>query len=613
MSTGVNELKRYNRLVNRDSFAEVVEFLLPFKRQGLDTETTGLRPYHGDRLFSIIHSVRLPDGAYAGFYFDFQEELTREDLLTLNDQFYRDPDYEWVLANAKYDQHILWQEGVELVGPVQDVLSARRVIHNDYKRMNLDILLSEHGFRKDDTVKKFLMANKLYTDKQIPTRKDPLRVLHYDKAPKSLLVPYGCWDSIGTLYVGDEQKEKLKDLDQIYPGSRHVQVYKNEQKLIKTVYRMERTGFLIDQRYCEKGAAFEEDRRQKAAQEWKRETGRDLKESPKLFAEVFKGEKWLLTKKGNPSFAKEAIEHFQSPLAAILRSWRDAEFRRRFYLSLLYHADSEGRVHANFNPYGADTGRFTCSDPNGQNFGKPDKGKELEFELRRAIIPTPGFVFIMPDYDQIEYRMFLDYAAWIVAGEETEMVRKVKGGLDVHQATADTGSVTRDQAKTVNFLSLYGGGEGKLALDLKTTRQEAKRIQASIFDAAPELKRLILSIEQKAKISAWIRNWYGRVYHFGNRRMTYKAPNKMFQGGAADVMKVAMTAIDEDLSLFMSRMVMCIHDELVTEVHESEVEEVPKLVKERMEAAYPYRYLPLTVGMQWSNKSLMDKVDGFPV
>ena len=235
--------------------------------------------------------------------------------------------------------------------------------------------------------------------------------------------------------------------------------------------------------------------------------------------------------------------------------------------------------------------------------------------MRRAIVPRPGYVFYLPDYDQMEYRLMLEFAAGFVE-RETELIRLVNGGLDVHAATAQAASlygvkISRTEAKTSNFLTIYGGGAQKLADQLKCSLSQAYAIRGAIFKAAPELKDFCDDVGDVAKRRGYIFNWFGRKCLFPNSRLSYKAPKYLIAGGAADVNKVALNRIDELLLGKKSRLVLTIHDENPCELHESELHLAPQ-INEIMESVYKSKFLRLTCGKEFSHKSLADKTKGFP-
>ncbi len=184
-------------------------------------------------------------------------------------------------------------------------------------------------------------------------------------------------------------------------------------------------------------------------------------------------------------------------------------------------------------------------------------------------------------------------------------------GLDVHQATADKMDVSRDEAKTLNFMLLYGGGNDKLAADLDIDVAKATRLRKDYFSAMPQVKEFINGVIYTAEKRGFIVNWLGRRCHFTNPDFAYKAPNYLIQGGCADVAKIAMVRCNKLLKPMRSKLIKVIHDELVFKVHRTELDVVPELHK-IMETAYPHKHIPLTAGVDHSWTNWYDKVEGFP-
>ena len=224
--------------------------------------------------------------------------------------------------------------------------------------------------------------------------------------------------------------------------------------------------------------------------------------------------------------------------------------------------------------------------------------------------------------------MMLDYAGQI------DLIEQVKGGLDVHTATAQLTGVERQQAKTLNFMLLYGGGVVKLALALfKTTVNEAmlwviwkqangwkldaddkkwlpliteemvaenlpelfkaEKLRKVYFSKLPKVEDLISSCKETAADRGYIHTWTGRRVYF-KKQFAYKAPNALIQGGASDVCKVAIIEIDKLLEKRKSKLLLSIHDELVLKIHKDEMGIIGE-VKSIMEQSFPHKQLPLTV------------------
>ena len=198
-----------------------------------------------------------------------------------------------------------------------------------------------------------------------------------------------------------------------------------------------------------------------------------------------------------------------------------------------------------------------------------------------------------------------------LAGENS-VIDLILGGLDVHEATAKMMGVPRKQAKTINFMLLYGGGAAKLAGELGIDVEEAKRLKALYFDRLPMVSKWIRNTISKAKIRKYATSWYGRLYTI-DPKFAYKAPNYEIQGGSSDIVKLAMVEIDKLLtkSKAETKMALQVHDELIFLMPPNELDLAPQITK-IMETAYPPRRLPLTVGAAYSWTNWSEKLDGFP-
>lgn len=616
-------------IVSKPDFDATLSYLKAQNRLGLDSESTGLRMYHGDRIFSLI--LATPDEAY---YFNFLEypppDFDHDFLLKpvhmamLQAELFDDENKLWFIQNAaNFDLPIMFQSQLLLRGTIHCTKAIGRVVRNDEREYSLASQLQRIGRAKSEAVEEYITKHKLFTVIKVPGKKDQVKLKHFDKVPFDIIGPYGELDGTGVAALGEWQCEQIAKQDaeiDLPPNRSLTRVMENERRLQKTIFRMKDVGVQIDTKYCERAIAYENDLEAKAKEEFKRITGKTYLASGKLFGEVFADEKenWGSTKKGNPSFDSDVLAGLKSPAAKEILKIRDGKSKSDFYNGFLYHADSRGILHPNFNPEGTIHGRFSSSDPNFQNLTKEDSDEEIasEFIVRRAIIPRPGFFLIMPDFQQMEYKFALEMACRVVE-KLTPLGEMIVAGHDFHDAT---GSRVREVAhkeyprkiiKNANFLTLYGGGDRKLAETLGIPQREAKIIRASIKQAAPEINKYIETVMAVAEQRKYVINWLGRRNHFVFRSMSYRAPNYLISGGCADIVKIAMNRIDEYLLGKKSRLIMSVHDELPIEVHESE-DEVPSAIHAIMEGVFESKYIPLTVGMEYSIKSLGDKIKGFP-
>jgi DNA polymerase-1 len=613
-----------NCLVTKSNFSTVLAELAREPFLALDTETTGLRPYHDDKIIGISFA-----GPKSEWYFNLNPEA--DHLLDVPDEsvvmgpdevhqlcvFLNFPQTKWFLANAKFDLHMLSEHlGVAVSGEIHDVLSAARVLRNDF-RYDLDLCTKRAGIgEKSTAVEDYIMANDLWDWREIPGNKTRKKDLHFWLVPLPILASYAAHDARLTFDLGVKQIADLAAVDAHNPLKLPpiAPVWANEVRLVQTVFEMERDGALVDIEYCRDAASREEARIYASERRFQDLTGLPFADSFKTLMRAFEGIAVPGAKKAKlsdgsprPCYDSDVLRGISHPAAAVVLEHRDAKSRLGFFNGFLYHADEHARIHPDYHPDGAKTGRFSCSNPNLQNLTKPDEDEPENdpYPVRRAFISPPGFFWAMFDYDQQEYRLMLDYAG------ARALIDRVLAGADVHQATADLVGIPRSLAKNANFAKLYGSGLARLAKTIGKTTAEAQAIVDAIDAAAPEVRILTRRATRTAEERGYVVNWLGRRCFFDDPRLCYRAANALIQGGAADVVKVAMPRVRELLKGRRSKLILNVHDELDCLVHDSEKDVLPK-IKEIMETVYPYRYLPLTVSPSFSYKSLADKTDGYP-
>ncbi len=305
----------------------------------------------------------------------------------------------------------------------------------------------------------------------------------------------------------------------------------------------------------------------------------------------------------------------QHPLPREIMAWRQLTKLKSTYLDALPSAidPATGRVHTRFNQAVAATGRLSSSDPNLQNI--PIRTEEGRL-IREAFIAADGFSILSADYSQIELRVLAHMSS------DPELISAFSEDADVHVRTATAlfyvaaDLVTKEQrgqAKTVNFAVIYGQSEVALARNLGIEQKEARRYIQAFFQRYSGVARYLDGVVADARRTGAVRTMLGRkrtVPGLDSRNRTERwaaeriARNTPIQGTAADIIKRAM--VDLELALrardAKSRMILTVHDELVLELHESEVATLPALVKSTMENAVELR-VPLLVetgiGKSW--------------
>jgi DNA polymerase-1 len=269
-----------------------------------------------------------------------------------------------------------------------------------------------------------------------------------------------------------------------------------------------------------------------------------------------------------------------------------------------------GRVHTSYNQAGAVTGRLASSEPNLQNI--PIRS-ELGRQVRRAFIAAPGHVLLGVDYSQVELRIVAH-----IANDEA-MLAAFTAGEDIHATTAarilglQLSDVTADQrrnAKAINFGLIYGMSPFGLTRTTDLTLAEAEDFVAAYFNQFPGVRAYIENTKKLAAQQGYIETLLGRRRYFPGlkdgtnyilrSRLERESINSPIQGTAADIMKLAMLRVSGALkkAKLKGEMLLQVHDELVLEVPENEIDKTANLVSEEMSAAYTLK-VPLATEVKW--------------
>ena len=596
------------QIVSRSDLQAVSDSIRGHPFLGLDTETTGLK--QSDKPFLVI--VATPKQTYL-FNLQEYEGMSRDLVLTpkevgdaLDCVFL--PGTITFIQNAKFDMRMVKHLGIEVHNP-WCTYAVERVLRNNFtgdRAYSLDAIAKRRfdGFEKEESVKKYISKNKLYDLVDVPGKAKKQREEHYELVPRDIMWSYAARDAELHLKIGMQQIEEL-DKDE---GLQRVA--KNELKLTKTCYKMERHGITVDKAYVARALSHEMKLITNARRDFEERTGREYVDSNKLFADIFTGAglEYPKTAKGNPSFNADSLETIDNDVAKLIKKVRNHEKRAgTYYSSFLYYAGQGSTIHPDVRQAGTETGRFSYRDPNLQNVPKEDKDG-LEFYVRKCFVPSPGNCLVMIDYSQMEFAVMADYSG------EAKLIEQINQGTDVHTATANLLGISRTQAKTINFGLLYGMGQAKLAADLGVSVKEAKGIKLDYFGKLPRVERFIRQVIKTGETRGHVFNWLGRKCYIDHRDFAYILPNHLVQGSCGDIVKLSMNRIDSYLKNYKAAQIIQIHDEIVFDVPPDELHIIPDIVK-IMEAAYEPRngvQLKCTVEHSYKSWGHPDKIKGAP-
>ena len=338
--------------------------------------------------------------------------------------------------------------------------------------------------------------------------------------------------------------------------------------------------------------------------------------SPSQVGEILFGKMGLdtnakRTKKGSYSTTEEILEKYRPmfPIVDYILKIRQLKKLLSTYIDALPMLidTTTGKIHTTFNQAVTATGRLSSTNPNLQNI--PVRGSDGR-EIRRAFVAEQGDILMSADYSQIELRLMADLSG------DKEMIEAFRQGEDIHRATASKiyhtpiENVTdwqRRNAKTANFGIIYGISAFGLSERLGISRSESKKLIEDYMHTYPQVQEYIEKIIEKGRENGYVTTFTGRrrmlpeitsrnaiVRGYGERN----AVNAPLQGSAADIIKIAMVAIDQRLKKegFRSTMILQVHDELLFNVKPEEFQSLKQLVIEEMSSAYQGE-VPLTVSV----------------
>ncbi|MBR9912606.1 MAG: DNA polymerase I [Gammaproteobacteria bacterium] len=578
----------YETLLDKAAVQRWVERLSQAELFAFDTETTSL-DYMVARVVGVSFAVQPGQAAYLPFghdYIDAPEQLDEAWVWQQLRPLLEDPARKKVGQNLKYDQSVLANHDITLRGIAFDTMLESYVLDSVGSRHDMDTLAERHLDHK--TIHFEDIAGK------------GAKQLTFNQVSLEQAGPYAAEDADITLRLHQTLMPRLQEVPTLMRVFTEIEV-----PLLSVLSRVERTGALIDsnllgrqsQEISERLLALEKQAFDLAGEEFNlgstQQLGRILFE--KLQLPVIKK-----TPKGAPSTAEEVLQELalDYPLPKLLIEYRGLAKLKSTYTDKLPAMvnPTTGRVHTSYHQAVTATGRLSSSDPNLQNIPiRTEEGRRI----RKAFIAPPGYKIVAADYSQIELRIMAHLSA------DPGLQSAFANGLDVHKATAAEvfgvalEQVTAEQrrsAKAINFGLIYGMSAFGLAKQLHVGRNEAQQYIDRYFERYPGVKDYMNRTRTEAAENGFVETLKGRRLYLpeinsrnGMRRQAAErtAINAPMQGTAADIIKLAMLDVDSWLQggSLDARMIMQVHDELVLEVAEGDLDAVCEGLRQRMEAA----------------------------
>jgi DNA polymerase I len=578
--------KKYTLIQDTAKLKKWIDEIEKEKLIAIDTETTSLDVMNA-RLVGISMSLKKGEAVYipvnhVGVAED--EQINESEVVQLLKPILEDSTIIKIGQNIKYDAHILLNLGINMDGINEDTMLMSYVIDSN----------QSHGMNK--LSQKYLGHDCISYESLVGKG---VNQLTFDQININDALDYAAEDADVTFQLYHALKNILKK------EKRLLEIYqKFEIPSMKALIEIERNGVLIDanllgqqsQKIGEKLIKIERQAYELAGQPFNLASPKQLRE---ILFEKLEIKPLKKTPTGTPSTSEEVLQELAKdyPLPKILLEYRTLAKLKSTYtdkLPLMIN-QSTGRIHTSYNQAVAVTGRLASSDPNLQNI--PIKSPEGR-KIREAFIAKPNFSIISADYSQIELRILAHLS------KDLGLIDAFKNNKDIHTITASEifntniekiSSEQRRYAKIINFGLIYGMGAFGLAKTLDITRSDAQNYIQEYFNKYPTVLQYMEESKQLAREHGYVETFFGRrlwlpeitssngLRKAGAERAAINAP---MQGTAADLIKLAMIQvqqwIDSDSDL-KGQVIMQVHDELVFEVPNNEVDKFTKKIPQIMQ------------------------------
>jgi DNA polymerase-1 len=565
----------YHKILSQDVLQAWLDKLAEAPLISFNVETDS-RDYMQAHIVGLSFALAPGEAAYVPLGHDYPgapQQLDRDKVLEAFKPLLEDSTRPKLGHHQKYDAHALANHGIRLDGQRFDSMLESYVLNSVATRHDMDTAVAKYLGIK--TIHYEDIAGK--GAKQISFNQvDVDRAADYSAtdADVTLQLHHALWPQIAA----------LPTLKTVYESI--------EQPLVAVLYRMERSGVLVDRALLKTQSSELAARMLELQTQAHAEAGGVFNvDSPKQLQEILFGKLGIpvmrKTPTGQPSTAEDVLEELAEsyPLPKLILEYRSVTKLKSTYTDTLPEQinPATGRIHTSYHQAVAATGRLSSTDPNLQNI--PIRTKEGR-RIRQAFVAPPGHSLVAADYSQIELRIMAHLSG------DANLLQAFAEDRDIHQATAaevfaipleEVHADQRRSAKAINFGLMYGMSAFGLARQLGIARGEAQKYMDVYFERYPGVKRYMEETRRQARETGYVETVFGRRLYLPeiqSRNAALRqyaersAINAPMQGTAADIIKRAMIEVDAWLqrSQIPARLIMQVHDELVLEVADAAIE-----------------------------------------
>lgn len=573
----------YHTVLEQADWEQLLQRMQQADHFAIDTETTNL-DYRVAELVGFSIAFDANEAYYVPLAHDYEgapEQLNREQVLAQIKPILENEQVKKIGHHLKYDAHIFANHGITIQGWYFDTMLASYV---------LNAAATRHGM---DDVARVYLSHLTTTFEQIAGKGAKQKT--FNQIELEVAAHYAAEDAHVTYRLYEVLSSKLKSHPEL------VNILHNiEMPVARVLTGMEEDGIKLDHKFLDQLSVEFSDTMQTLENQATELAGETFNiASPKQVGEVLfdklgiKGGKKTAT--GQYSTSESILEKIEHPLAEVILEHRGLAKLKNTYTDRLVEQshDATHRVHTSYHQALTATGRLSSTDPNLQNI--PIR-TPIGRQIRKAFIAPEGRVLLAADYSQIELRLMAHFS------QDDALVHAFQQGQDVHRRTAaevlgiaieDVTNDQRRQAKAVNFGLLYGMSEFGLTRQLGFTREESRSYIARYFQRYPGVLDYMERTRQIAREQGFVETILGRRLYTPDILATNKmikqaaeraAINAPLQGSAADIIKLAMIAVDKILPKDQAKLLLQVHDELVFEADVAIADELSKQIADVMQS-----------------------------